>query len=834
MSNFQTALAKENMIMKAEDLTFGYDAAIANIAFAMQTILSGSNGNYVIGGNVSPYKSGGMNVSVSPIYLFNKTTGCVVETEITEPVSFEASDDSLDRIDVIQIQPIEELFDQQTRMFNDPSTGSKEPRSTDTKKHIKLNIVIKKGSLGSETANPVDEGFTKLAEVRIQAGSNAIDQAFIKNITARKIGDVNEGWTIDANTVFNPGYLAEIFHAFLASHKEDGIHKDHSIKLKNIEVGIESTSVNGNVVPTAKSFNVNGVDFDSLSSITQVVEEMIKNINISFKYTNDIFSRFSFIDDIPVAASTENVDVNSGGEKMIDGVYCSSGQMVFLKDQTNQSNNGLWEVQTGSWNRYAGYTEANPNALTYKFIQIKSGIKNAGKVFYLNGYNYTIGTSQLIFTLSNISPFDIPNTIISRDEAGRARVGAPKYDIDIARLFDVKNYVKKNTATDGIGFNFGNERFLKYAFDQSNNKSIKILAGTHIRLDITGQKSRWLDVETDTVYDLSSQITNAADSSSSRIGEIHGRDFYIYLVPSGDTVDIVVSTNSTFPNDINPSYTAGNTRKIGQFHTLCVDAGSSLKGQKATSRNMVNVDEYYPVKQPKDDEFYNFYNRKVTAVKRGSVYDVVTVEHPLAGFTAGDILPESVFCLTFHPESSADGMCFDPDTGMSVDIYLQSGTGLMTASAFNVPHTATRPHQNHQDDFFQVKKRLLNDFEFASMASGSNEKTAIAGAKDPTVTGGYKDSAGSRMISFIGIESACGALWQWLEESSANGGSGFSTYDGQGDFGQMYGVSYAPMAGGHWHSAASCGSRCRSASNLRSHATAHRGGRGVSHVLRRT
>jgi hypothetical protein len=47
------------------------------------------------------------------------------------------------------------------------------------------------------------------------------------------------------------------------------------------------------------------------------------------------------IADEPVAASTENIDVNTGGTMDIDGIACSIGQMVFLKNQTNPRQNGF-------------------------------------------------------------------------------------------------------------------------------------------------------------------------------------------------------------------------------------------------------------------------------------------------------------------------------------------------------------------------------------------------------------------------------------------------------------------------------------------------------------
>ncbi len=68
----------------------------------------------------------------------------------------------------------------------------------------------------------------------------------------------------------------------------------------------------------------------------------------------------------------------------------------------------------------------------------------------------------------------------------------------------------------------------------------------------------------------------------------------------------VLSENSTYPRD----YTVTNSQKIGGFHTLCADVGT-ISG------------------------------------------------HPLSGYQAGDILPNSVLCLNHRPHSSTrrDGLC---------------------------------------------------------------------------------------------------------------------------------------------------------------------------------
>lgn len=391
-----------------------------------------------------------------------------------------------------------------------------------------------------------------------------------------------------------------------------------------------------------------------------------------------------------------------------------------------------------------------------------------------------------------------------------------------------------------LGFPYGKERFVTFGFDDINHRSVKIAADVHIRLDIptdSGTEERWFDTTEVTSFNLDEGIRTAIARTGTRTNHDEGRDFYGYLVPDFETesgVKIVVSCNATYPNDISELYTAANTRKIFSFHTLCVNAGSNLQGKIAEtpSCGLVAGDTVLVKQYPDDDEdgFYDFYNVPVISVKTGAQYDVVTVQHPLAGFLSGQILPESVFCIGFRPESEPAGMVYDIDTDIAADIYLQSGKGRNTASEYGATITDTRAQQNHQDDMRHVKKRLLFDYEFSSIAAGSNEGTAIKGASDPVTTGGHLDTAERRMISFIGCEDCCGALWQWLEDVSANGSSDWSTYDGQADFGGTYGASFALLAGAYWSHSSHCGSRARIGSHARSTVNACIGGRGASHM----
>ena len=384
MSNLSTAIAAENEILKAVDFTYGYDRAMHNIAVAMQSVIS-EKGNYVIGGKVSAYSSGGMNVSIEPIMAFCASIGAaVVETQTTEPVSFEAASSENDRIDIIEVRAKEVEYEEQKRMFRDPSTSVKTSRTIATKKKIALDVAVKRGSDGSESAPVADAGFVKIAEVSIPAGTLNITDDMIKNIDAHKYNAENTQWTANKTATFQAWNIAEIIEKMLALLNEDGTLKTGAIKAGNIDFGVEGGQVKGSNIPTGQSMSVHGVDFTSSESVTALIATFAEHINNLYRYSNEFFNRYEYLNIVPAAASTANVDVEEGGEIEIDGIACSIGQMVFLKNQDNAVENGFWEVQSGAWNRYIGYRDTNPKAFKNKLVFVNSGTVNKGKVFFLS------------------------------------------------------------------------------------------------------------------------------------------------------------------------------------------------------------------------------------------------------------------------------------------------------------------------------------------------------------------------------------------------------------------------------------------------------------------
>lgn len=400
-------------------------------------------------------------------------------------------------------------------------------------------------------------------------------------------------------------------------------------------------------------------------------------------------------------------------------------------------------------------------------------------------------------------------------------------------LSSAENVVHANGNDKKNGIMATTARFLR--FNPTNKKGLIIKKNTSITV------GNYTFVSfIDTAFDLSEYLTVA------------GADYFVYLNCNSDNL-FTLSASTTKSADTDTS------RYIGRVHTLCASVGDSTTMIMPCNTDASVGDSLLvkPYREDTDPDFYAFYNKTVSAVEAGArasgvvqgpFYNIATVPHPLAGFEAGDILPESIWCLTWHPDTRyEDAMVYDVATGIAVDVYLQSGTGADTRSAYNKIHTVTRPQSCFVQDMAQVGKQLLSNGEFTSAAIGSNECTNIVGSSDKTTVGGHSDTASRRMVSAIGCEEMCGYLWQVLRDVAPLGtGTGFTnidnssghnvgntgvlTEDGQNKFGLMYNCIVMLLTGGNWHAASSCGSCCRYAYGALSNVGRSFGARGSSQI----
>lgn len=290
-----------------------------------------------------------------------------------------------------------------------------------------------------------------------------------------------------------------------------------------------------------------------------------------------------------------------------------------------------------------------------------------------------------------------------------------------------------------------------------------------------------------------------------------GLDFYIYAcTPATDrTPDFVLSANATVPN----GYTAPNSRKIGGFHCLSVSVGAN----GATTNGDVTLWAL--------DEAY-------------ASHSITGNTHWLNGYTAGDMLPFSVWDLQHRPAAPPEGMTHDPWSNLWVDIYLASwsGTQMESVRGGTIADGGGTPKfhwYNFAELFTQVRKRLPFLHEFMAFTIGVPQGVNVSGSTDQETTTGHTATDDKRIVSNIGVEDAVGVMWQWGADTGATNDQG-STWEPADTFntvwaytlesnprgntssydhiksirrGGHYEAPNRPLFGGFWNDGAACGSR---------------------------
>lgn len=163
---------------------------------------------------------------------------------------------------------------------------------------------------------------------------------------------------------------------------------------------------------------------DSISTLLTSVSERVGVLEERFDgneaYVNDLYGRFSFGRTVTVI-SLENQDLN--GSQLIDGESVNVGDVVLLMGQSAPTENGLYEVQSGAWNRVTGYgntsdTQETINAnFNYKYFYATKG-ENKGILIYSKTIDPIIGDTNIDFSTS-IFTTSSKNTIVLRNNDGK-------------------------------------------------------------------------------------------------------------------------------------------------------------------------------------------------------------------------------------------------------------------------------------------------------------------------------------------------------------------------------------------------------------------------------
>lgn len=94
-------------------------------------------------------------------------------------------------------------------------------------------------------------------------------------------------------------------------------------------------------------------------------------------------------------ATTANITLSA--EQTIDGVACVTGDRVLVKDQTDESENGIWVVDTGDWSRAQDFDGAY-DAVTGSLMCVTAGTVNGATIWRVSTTGaITIGSTDIEF-----------------------------------------------------------------------------------------------------------------------------------------------------------------------------------------------------------------------------------------------------------------------------------------------------------------------------------------------------------------------------------------------------------------------------------------------------
>jgi hypothetical protein len=193
-------------ISKATDFggTSEFPVELINILF--DGIYREVSSNFVLGGldvlEVTPLS---MNVKVTPGVAYDRASKKALVLSNDLIVSVASCDPNLDRIDTVEIKYVEVDVDVEMRTFKDPANGTVASQSIPTKKKITVQGKCLAGVPGSGVAPDVEEGWVKLAEVSVLAGTGSITGDDIREMDSEFSTVANSGWTAQVSSTFRVG-----------------------------------------------------------------------------------------------------------------------------------------------------------------------------------------------------------------------------------------------------------------------------------------------------------------------------------------------------------------------------------------------------------------------------------------------------------------------------------------------------------------------------------------------------------------------------------------------------------------------------------------------------
>lgn len=292
-------------------------------------------------------------------------------------------------------------------------------------------------SIPNETVSPSDSILSVIT--KLAAMITTLYNAYLKYGTYGFKGDLSLSLADSSNVLTNP-----------LTFSSDG-SGNATVKIGNtVVLSLNSSGVltaNSGYTPSGNYDLVTKNITDAISAIvathTNQISYILNNLDPSAA-ANLVLSKFTLGEEI-VAATTTNITLS--GTQTIDGVALNPGDKVLVKDQTDKTENGIYEVSSGAWSRGQYTSDSDdPNVtpaiigIGRKLFPVKNGTTNGGHIFFSQADIFTVDgadASEIIFADSFLSIEKRNGTVPMRDHNGRFKAAEPVNQSDVATKYYV-------------------------------------------------------------------------------------------------------------------------------------------------------------------------------------------------------------------------------------------------------------------------------------------------------------------------------------------------------------------------------------------------------------
>ncbi len=199
------------------------------------------------------------------------------------------------------------------------------------------------------------------------------------------------------------------------------------------------------------------LDFQNAARITNLPSGVATGQPVTYEQLNAVIEGLAWKDDVRIATQS-NINLVSPGFVVHDGVTLNIGDRVLVRNQTTQSENGIYIYNTSSTAMVRALDANAANELLQATVPVNEGT-DGGKAFRQTAVNITLGTTALVFVQFGVVAGQATETATGIAElATQAETDAGTDDLRIVTPLKLSNWSNRKRRTS-IAFGDGSTQY---------------------------------------------------------------------------------------------------------------------------------------------------------------------------------------------------------------------------------------------------------------------------------------------------------------------------------------------------------------------------------------